>query len=412
MLSEIIKLVFVLFLVIVLLSSKIDLWLNLILNSLFIGLLFNLGFKDILTVCKATIMDIETLKLLFIIFTIYFLSIVLEQLRKYEGMVKSLQKLILDYRFVMMFLSSFISLLPIQGGAIFSAPMIKSIGESNNANPEKNMFINYWFRHIWEFLWPLYPEIILYASLLKISIKNLIIILSPLTVISLLIGIIWVNRNLTYNRSRKEDRKTCLKSTLKEFIQNSWPILFVFLMVFLNINLLYSLLITLITLFFLHHELRGKIIEFFQETLKKSYTTLLLVFGIVLFKEMLEYAQIIEIIPNFFISKDISIYIAIMLIPFLVSFLTGSIFASIGICAPVFLGFLVNPDSTINLNQVIILYTAAYIGMMTTPLHLCLAITKDFFCINIRRFYYILILNLLVFISISLIYYIVIDRYC
>ncbi len=412
MLSEIIKLVFVLFLVIVLLSSKIDLWLNLILNSLFIGLLFNLGFKEILTVCKATIMDIETLKLLFIIFTIYFLSIVLEQLRKYEGMVKSLQKLILDYRFVMMFLSSFISLLPIQGGAIFSAPMIKSIGESNNANPEKNMFINYWFRHIWEFLWPLYPEIILYASLLKISIKNLIIILSPLTVISLLIGIIWVNRNLTYNRSRKEDRKTCLKSTLKEFIQNSWPILFVFLMVFLNINLLYSLLITLITLFFLHHELRGKIIEFFQETLKKSYTTLLLVFGIVLFKEMLEYAQIIEIIPTFFISKDISIYIAIMLIPFLVSFLTGSIFASIGICAPVFLGFLVNPDSTINLNQVIILYTAAYIGMMITPLHLCLAITKDFFCINIRRFYYILILNLLVFISISLIYYIVIDRYC
>lgn len=411
MLSEIIKLVFVLFLVIVLLSLKIDLWLNLILNSLFIGLLFNLGFKEILTVCKATIMDIETLKLLFIIFTIYFLSIVLEQLRKYEGMVKSLQKLILDYRFVMMFLSSFISLLPIQGGAIFSAPMIKSIGESNNANPEKNMFINYWFRHIWEFLWPLYPEIILYASLLKISIKNLIIILSPLTVISLLIGITWVNRNLTYNRSRKEDRKTCLKSTLKEFIQNSWPILFVFLMVFLNINLLYSLLITLITLFFLHHELRVKIIEFFQEALKKSYTTLLLVFGIVLFKEMLEYAQIIEILPTFFISKGISIYIAIMLIPFLVSFLTGSIFASIGICAPVFLGFLVNPDSTINLNQVIILYTAAYIGMMITPLHLCLAITKDFFCINIKRFYYILILNLLVFISISLIYYIVIARY-
>ena len=52
-------------------------------------------------------------------------------------MVISLQKLIHDYRYIMMFISSFIALLPIQGGATFSAPMIKSIGENNNTNPEK-----------------------------------------------------------------------------------------------------------------------------------------------------------------------------------------------------------------------------------------------------------------------------------
>ncbi len=412
MLPEIVKLFFALCLIIFLLKLKVDLWLTLIIGSLSIGLLFNLGFKQIIEIWKGTILNFETIKLLSIVFIIYFLSIILKQLKKYEGMVISLQKLIHDYRYIMMFISSFIALLPIQGGAIFSAPMIKSIGENNNTNPEKNMFINYWFRHIWEFLWPLYPEIILYATLLKISIKNLIIILAPLAFISVIIGIFWVHKNLTYNRLKENDSKVYWKIALKEFIQNTWPILFIFLMViFFNLELLYSLLLTLLILFALHYELKSKIIGFFQETFKKSYATLLLIFGILIFKEMLEYTQIIKVLPELFISKGIPINIIIIFIPFLVSFFTGSIFASIGICAPVFLGFLSSPSGAINISQVIILYTAAYIGMMVTPIHLCLAITKDFFQINMRQFYYILFSNLFVFISVSLIYYVLMIRF-
>lgn len=412
MLPEIVKLFFALCLIIFLLKLKVDLWLTLIIGSLSIGLLFNLGFKQIIEIWKGTILNFETIKLLSIVFIIYFLSIILKQLKKYEGMVISLQKLIHDYRYIMMFISSFIALLPIQGGAIFSAPMIKSIGENNNTNPEKNMFINYWFRHIWEFLWPLYPEIILYATLLKISIKNLIIILAPLAFISVIIGIFWVHKNLAYNRLKENDSKVYWKIALKEFIQNTWPILFIFLMViFFNLELLYSLLLTLLILFALHYELKSKIIGFFQETFKKSYATLLLIFGILIFKEMLEYTQIIKVLPELFISKGIPINIIIIFIPFLVSFFTGSIFASIGICAPVFLGFLSSPSGAINISQVIILYTAAYIGMMVTPIHLCLAITKDFFQINMRQFYYILFSNLFVFISVSLIYYVLMIRF-
>lgn len=407
MLPGTIYLFIIFLLIIVLLILKVNLWVNLFLNSLLMGFLFNLKLSQTASILKEVTFNPETIKLLSIIFTIYYLSIILERLKKYDGMVQSLQKLIADYRFVMVFLSSFIALLPIQGGAIFSAPMIKTIGESNSVNPEKNMFINYWFRHIWEFLWPLYPEIILYASLLKISIKNLILQLLPFTVISLLIGILWINRKLTYDpvHIERNMEKTEFREALKEFLENTWPILLVFMLViFLNMDLLYSLFLALIAIFFLHREIRNQMSFFLLKGFKKSYKTLLLIYSVLFFKEVLEYSQVIKLLPEYFIVKGIPANIVLIVIPFLVSFFTGSIFASIGICVPVFLGFLVNPDWSLNIVAILILYIAAYLGMMVTPLHLCLAITKDFFDTDIKAFYFILIFNLAFFVVFSLIY--------
>lgn len=406
MLTEIIKLFIVFFLIIVLLNLKIDLWLNLMLNSIFIGFIFNIELKQIAAVLKGVTIDIETIKLVTIIFMVYFLSAILDKLKKYEGMVDSLQKLIFDYRAVMIFLSSFIALLPIQGGAIFSAPMVKSLGERNHATSEENMFVNYWFRHVWEFMWPLYPEIILYASLLKIPIKNLIFILFPFAIIAFIIGAIWVNRNLTTKNSSKKDRKLYFNLALKSFFGNTWPILLtVLLVVLFNIDLLYSLLIVLVLLFFFNKDIRANITTLFLYSLKKSYSTLLLIYSILIFKEILVSSQMIEILPKIFISSGIPNYIALIAIPFLVSFFTGNIFACIGICVPVFFGFLINADGVMNESQIVLLYFAGYLGMMITPVHLCLAVTKDFFNIDLKNFYYTLIFNLSIFTGFSLIYY-------
>ena len=81
MLPEIVKLFFALCLIIFLLKLKVDLWLTLIIGSLSIGLLFNLGFKQIIEIWKGTILNFETIKLLSIVFIIYFLSIILKQLK-------------------------------------------------------------------------------------------------------------------------------------------------------------------------------------------------------------------------------------------------------------------------------------------------------------------------------------------
>jgi hypothetical protein len=41
-----------------------------------------------------------------------------------------------------------IGLLPMPGGAIFSAPMVKDIGSRYQLSGSQLSYINYWFRHI------------------------------------------------------------------------------------------------------------------------------------------------------------------------------------------------------------------------------------------------------------------------
>ncbi|MDD4363280.1 MAG: DUF401 family protein, partial [Atribacterota bacterium] len=54
----------------------------------------------------------------------------------------------------------------------------------------------------------------------------------------------------------------------------------------------------------------------------------------------------------------------------------------------------------------ILFYISSYIGLMATPIHLCMAITKDYFNIKMGDFYAILIKQLAILAVTSIIYYI------
>jgi len=403
---EIIKLLIILSLIMLLFKTRLNLGLNLLFSSLIMGNLFEVEFRQIFIIWKDVAISSTSLELMGIIFLIYLLNIVLEKLKKFEGMVCALQKIIRDYRMVMIFISSFVALLPIQGGAIFSAPMVKSIGENNQVGSEKNMFINYWFRHVWNFVWPLFPDIILYASLLGISLKHLILTLSPLTIIVFLSGTIWVYQNLTSQPSYIKKTKTRYVVALKDFIQNTWPILIVILSILLfNMSLLFSLCLVTMTLLVFVQEIRNQVVILFFECIRASHKTLLLIFGVLIFKGMLEYSQVIEFLPKYFLSIEIPVNGALVIVPFLVGFFTGSDIAYVGICVPIFLAFLIDSNGFV-ISRIMLLYVAGYIGIMSTPIHLCLAITKDYFHIRISHFYYILIKHLTILGILSSIYYI------
>jgi uncharacterized protein len=59
-----------------------------------------------------------------------------------------------------------VGLVPMPGGAVVSAPLIdRSLGDTDLPATDKNL-INYWFRHIWEVSWPLYPAVLFATGLL------------------------------------------------------------------------------------------------------------------------------------------------------------------------------------------------------------------------------------------------------
>src|SRR3989339_2288265 len=162
----------------------------------FIGLVLGIGFStkgvnsvfsDIGKSVLVTLQAPDTISLSIIVGII----LVLSELLQSSGQMTELGQLIIKNfglrRWTYTILPAIIGLLPMPGGALFTAPMMDEVSETCIPAHKKTL-INYWFRHIWEYAWPLYPGLVLAAGLAKVNLNTLALIQSPLTVISALIG--------------------------------------------------------------------------------------------------------------------------------------------------------------------------------------------------------------------------------
>jgi len=58
-------------------------------------------------------------------------------------------------------------------------------------SPERRTFINYWFRHVWEYVIPTYPGFILATSLAGVSVRKFGWVNLPLTGVAIASGIVF-----------------------------------------------------------------------------------------------------------------------------------------------------------------------------------------------------------------------------
>jgi integral membrane protein (TIGR00529 family) len=400
--AEIIKLLGVVGLIVFLIRKKWNLGYIMILASLLLGVLFRLKVKDIILNVVLAIIDPMTLNLFGIIILVFLLSGVLRKIESLKEIVDSLQKLVKDHRLILAFIPAFLGLIPMPAGAMFSAPMVNEVASRMNLQAEEKTFINYWFRHIWELIWPLYPSIILFSALLEVEIREIVKVQFPLTIALFIIGLVWEQRNIKRNIIENTNRKDVFFNMKKLFL-GTWPILLIAVLVlFVKLDFLISLSIVILSLILLN---RSKIkIKDIKDIIKSDVdlNILFLIAGIMIFQRMLEATGVIIIIPEFFTGLGIPRLVVLFIIPFLVGILTGISSATVGICFPVLLPFMV-VQNEVNLNYAMFAYVGGYIGMMISPVHLCLVVTKDYFKADLAKIYKLLALPILIIILFALI---------
>jgi len=295
-------------------------------------------------------------------------------------------------------------LIPMPAGAIFSAPMVKEIGDREGLTAEENTFVNYWFRHIWEFVWPLFPGMILFAGLLKVEIREVILVQFPLTITAVIVGFIWEYKNL------KKDAGTISKKdiflNLKKLFLGIWPILLIIVLVLAaKIDLLFSLILAILSLFLLNFR------KFKLPVLKKiikndiDLGVVILIAGIMIFQRMLQVSGGIEIIPEVFAKLGVHPFIILFSIPFFIAVSTGVSSAAIGIGLPILLPIIIQGEA--NLYYAMLAFTGNFIGVMISPMHLCLVVTKNYFKADMGKIYKMLILPLIIIALSSLVLVIV-----
>jgi len=399
-LIEVIKLLVVIVFIIFLIKKKWNLGYIMLLASLLLGAFFNLNPSVIGLNFFLAILDPLTLRLIGIIVLVFILSAVLRKVESLKNLIDSLQELVKDYRLILAFIPAFLGLIPMPAGAILSAPMVKKLGDRMKLTPEEDTFVNYWFRHVWEFVWPLFSGIILFSALLEVEIREIIITQFPLTITAIILGLVWEQKYLKKN-FKVIDKKSIFFN-LKKLFFGTWPILLIIILVlFIKLDLLISLGIVILSLLILNIN-RIKI-EYIREIIIKDIDlgTVLLIVGIMIFKRMFQVSGAIMIIPEFFNGLGVPPLIILFTIPFLVGILTGFSSAAIGIGFPVLLPFII--QGNVNLNYAMFAFVGSFVGVMFSPTHLCLVVTRDYFKADLGKIYKMLALPLLIIILSALI---------
>ena len=389
--AEIIKLLAVIGVIIFLLKRKWKLKYIMLLASLLLGVLFALSPVQIGEIFVLALIDPTTLRLMGIIVLVYILSGVLMEVESLGDLVDSLRGLVKDYRLTLAFIPALLGLIPMPAGAMFSAPMVKEIGDRAGLTPEENTFVNYWFRHIWEFVWPLFSVMILFAGLLKVEIREIILVQFPLTIAAAMIGFIWEYKNLKKDSGSINKKDIFLN--LKKLFFGVWPILLIIIFVLVvKIDLLLSLILVILSLFLLNF--RKLKLPVIKKIIKNNIDpgVVILIAGIMIFQKMLQASGGIEVIPEVFAKLGVHPFIILFSIPFFIAMITGIGAAAIGIGLPILLPIIVQGE--VNLYYAMLAYTGSFLGVMLSPMHLCLVVTRNYFKSDLNQIYKMLILPL------------------
>jgi len=378
----ILKILLIFVLIVILLWRKWTLGPVMLLASLFLGLLFRVSLPEMGRSALSSALDFYTT--IYLIIVLYLIAI-LENLLRTGGlltrMVGALKVLFRDHRLVASFMPAFIGFLPSAGGAMFSAPLVKEATSHMDLSPGRKTFINYWFRHVWEAVFPLYPGLLLAAILAEHSLADLIYKQWPYAAAAILIG--W----LTGWRGIKKDvwdQVADYKRAWRDIMITMSPVLFVIISVLaFKFDLaLMTALAALGLLIGLRYDYK-RIPKLLWESFKPM--TLLLIVGVMVFKGMLETSGAIAALPGILLSGGVPSVVIISVLPFMVGLLTGITQGFVAVAFPLLLGIFGRPAGS--LNWYVLAFVSGLGGVLLSPSHLCLALTKDYFKAEWRQVY-------------------------
>ncbi|HSQ34354.1 MAG TPA: DUF401 family protein [Candidatus Binatia bacterium] len=398
------KFLLLIFLLILLLRWKVDLALAVFLVSLLTIALFAINLKLAARSAWDGISARETLELFLIIVLVQFIGAVQKSRRMYDRLVEALNTMIRDKRLVAMVSPAIIGFLPMPGGALLSAPLVDVSTAKMKLKPAFNAFLNFWFRHDWELIWPLYAGLLLFQTLSRIPMRRIILFQLPFSVLHIVAGLgvaFWYFRRYGIGREHPGPANG-IQATLRDFFSGTWPILAVILLFFVKVPPLlplplhWALLLVTVLLSVLKKVGIREIgaIVFAKTTIR----SLLVIAAVIIFQRLIEVSAAFDVLKTMNISLGLAV-LFIFLVSFTVAFLTGVNTAYIAIAFPVLLPLIQHLPNYFYLSLYI--YVIGFAGILVSPLHLCLVLTNEYFGASLLDVYRYMAVPILLMIGIA-----------
>ncbi len=380
---DVLKISVIFIAIIILVRFKWNIGYVLMIASGLLALLYMMPLEKVLSTIKFTVIDPVTIKLFFALTLIRVFEIILRENKVLSRMTDAARTLLKKKKVVIISMPTLIGLLPSLGGAYFSAPMVDESTKGIRMSQEEKGFINYWFRHPWEFILPLYPGILLVSAISHIELRSLILSNLLYAALIFITGFIFSMRGVKGEVKKRQDglldNKNISSDNYFDHIYRHpyWSFsplfLILFLVIGLGIDLHYSLAIAILPLFILY---KYKAADFIR-VIKYGFAldVIILIFGTMLFKMTMENSGAVGQLSKFFSEVGMPVLPISVVLPMIAGLLTGITVGFVSTSFPLLIIFSGGAD----LNVINLAFVAGYIGVLLSPVHLCLVLTREYF---------------------------------
>ncbi len=391
-------------LILILARFKVPLAAAILLGTLAMGLAFDLGPVDVARECWLGLIQAKTLALILITVLLLAMSITMQSAGQLEKIVTLVKALLRRPVVAMAALPALIGLLPMPGGALFSAPMVESAASGAETPGAKLSAINYWFRHLWEYWWPLYPGVILMMSLTEFDVLVVLAYGIPMSLLMAASGMLILRGMHPDLHATAPPPPSGTKRKLVKVTSSIWLILLIWgigkLVLYLTLGkapkspandwetiqvtmhsylpITIGLIVSLIWTTWMNH-LTGEQLKKIWGG-KKAYDMGLLVASIMIFQYLLGAVDAPSRISQELQAANVPMVAVIAILPFIAGLVTGLAVGFVGTSFPIILGLMYTLAGEGSIVPYVALaYGFGHIGQMMSPMHLCHVVSNKYF---------------------------------
>ncbi|MHC1605567.1 MAG: DUF401 family protein [Candidatus Methanofastidiosia archaeon] len=366
---------FFLSIAVLLLVSRKNLSVALLSGSIVLGL-FTMPLKELTDNISTTLStpSVVILSLAMGLFPV--IGAILQKTGKLDDIINNLR---MGKKAFLAFSAALIGLLPVPGGALLSAPLVKKA--SGKISKERSFAINIWFRHVLILIYPLSPSLLIPVKMANLDVYDVIPYLFPLFLLMILLGYLYLLKDI------KEDIKYDKAIDKKKLVA---PITIILIPPFLDIliKILFNLkipeistLIAVLTslcaaIFFGRMNIRDLTKTAVEA---KPLRFILIILNMFIFINIFKSSGIGGLISEI----ELPTVFLCVFVGFFFAFVTGRTQLSASIVIPTFLG--ATGATEMPLPTFALTFFCIFVGYLISPLHPCISVSLEYFETSLNK---------------------------